>query len=276
MVPDFIEDQNGVEVPFQEINNIFAQSSYHQKLASMPRYDRFRPANVTPAEWIRWLGADVDNFKHMQLTYKLTWYFLEEHEKAHTTNLNEDEKKILLMTSLVHDWGEAFTGDISFDLKTEAHEKEEILRLRQILAELLGNRFSETIRNQLAETALSRNSKLGSMFNIIERIGYMRTCLNAWGARPTAKEVSLKNAFGWLASNVAGNQIPPLLNVIEKYPPVRKYLGGVRGRINDLFLNMPTDIFNNHPEDQRGGQAKKFADAKKVWIESEYGQGPDY
>jgi 5'-deoxynucleotidase YfbR-like HD superfamily hydrolase len=163
----------------------------------------------------------VDNFRHMRLTYKIAQHFLGEHQKARPTDLSEDEKKILLMTSLVHDWGEAVTGDISFDLKTEAHEKEEILRFRQILAELLGNRFSETIRNQLVEIAHSRDTKLGAMFNIIERIGYLRTGLKAWSARSRTTESPLKNAFGWLANNVAGNQIPPLVNSAEKYPPVR-------------------------------------------------------
>ncbi|MBI5422239.1 hypothetical protein HZA44_03855 [Candidatus Peregrinibacteria bacterium] len=297
-----MRDQDGNEIEFLDLHRRFAETPMGQALATKARYDRYRPDSIPPAEWERLLGRDVNNLKHMELTYELAQTFLKDMMTAnpptderdpilvepralthlrHATPKNPEQSndwwdarfsareiQILLLTAIVHDWAEAdpTLGDITYDLKKDTDEKKEsqilILMLRNQLGEVLSPETLETVH----KTATDRTGKLGEAFNVIERIGYLRTALNAWRAtdNPTHSE-ELINSLQWLCSNVLGNQIPALLKLFPHYEGVRKALDAAVPIIDEAFKTIPDSLFDRYPEPEREIQRGKYLSAKAAW-----------
>lgn len=271
MIPDSIKDSNGSEMSFAQIDEAFSRSQYHESLAAISRFDLYMPEEVDGRQWEHWLGADVNGAKHLKVTYGLARAFLQKVEQDPAMPLSDDEKRMLQFASIVHDWGEAVVGDVNYDLKTESDEKKEVVELRKMLKVVLDARFDDQVIEEILGIVHFKKGRLGEMFNLIERVGYMRTGLNAWESRGYSPNRPLSNAFEWLSSNVAGNQVPKLLDYSKRFPPVALYLSNVRHQISDVFTNVPAGIFANfNTKAKQVKQENKFLAAKGDWEASDY------
>ena len=299
-----ITGQNGGEIKFLDIHCAFAKTPMGQELASKARYDRYRPDFIPPAEWERLLGRDVNNLKHMPLTYELAQVFLrgmmatdpptdernpimtEPHNLAHfhhatpqnagksdhwaNVRFSPQEIQTILLTAIVHDWAEADPdlGDITYDLKLDVHEKKESQILILMLRKQLGEILSPETLDLVHKTAFDKTGKLGEAFNAIERLGYLRTALNAWQEHEIDNPYrpdELTDCLAWLCSNVLANQIPALLKLFPHYDGVRRALDTAFSLIDEAFHAIPDNIFDRYPESERETQRNKFLSARMAW-----------
>lgn len=286
-IPDSFDTIDGGEIGFQDIHRRFADSHFGKYLASQSRYKRYKPDFISDEQWCQApLGADMNNLSHMALILGLAREFLK-HQKPETA-LNRTDSQILMLASITHDWAEAITDDKMFDQKSPTEDADEATMMMFLLKKTLGSRLSPETLMQVYKTVKDRNTRLGAVFNAIERVGYMRSGLNAWSASQkkgriiegldVEAEAELREAYQWMASNVAGNQTEALLKYAEKYYPVETYMVNARERIDDLFHGMPANIFTKYPTTPENGgeriqQMQKFLNASEAWKKSKFKAG---
>ncbi len=270
-IPTAITTLNGTALPFSEIDNIFAQSDLGKILQENIRYEGYKPPHLPKTDWQKILGADINNLAHMPLTRGITRSFLRHQQQE--IPFSQENSQILLLAATTHDWAEAIVGDKNGNLKTEADEAKESDVYAQLLKKYLGNLLPSQILNKAHETATNRDSQLGWIFNSIEKIGYLRSGLNAWEIGQKA-DPDLKKHLHWMASNVIGSQTVPLIRYAETLYPVYQYLDNARFKIIRIFQEMPKNVFDQFPVDdknERAAQIEKFMDAKKAWYRSLFG-----
>jgi hypothetical protein len=247
------------------------------------RYDRYKPEEIYNREWVKLLGADVNNLEHMSLTYGLTRQFIKYNENPPATwdgpgpedaRFNQQEKEDLLLTATVHDWGEAVVGDKMYDLKKDSDEEEELEVMQKITQGLYGEEESAElagrIKTVLTDVLPNRKSKLGKAFNAIERVGYLRTGLRAWDVSNSLDQdkQELKTGLQWLTNNVLLNQISTLVDYAQSYPAVDAYLKQNADRISSAFDNLPESVFDKYDAHEVAGNKAKFESAKAKWQEA--------
>lgn len=285
-MPDSFDTVDGSEMSYYELHRKFADSHHGVHLGQQIRYGRFKPEIISNEEWSQApLGADVNNLSHMPLTKGLAREYLKNQDKQKA--LNRTDSQMLLLASIVHDWAEAISDDKMFDQKTASEDDQEASIMLFLLKGTLGARLTKDQLMEVYSIVKDKQSRLGEVFNAIERVGYLRTGLNAWVAskKPAGEvkggvsgkeEIQLRAAFQWLASNVAGNQVRALLSHAEKYHPIAVYMGNSRSRIENLFKEMPAGIFENYPTKDNEGkneqliQFQKFMEAKTAWDKSSF------
>lgn len=187
-----------IKEAFQKVE-LFEESMYGKKLASDIRFSLFKPESVSNEDWVKLLGADVNNLKHMKLMYGFCKSMLDNSSDI----FSEEERNILLVTALFHDWAEAVVGDIPSPIKTEEDEKIE----KQILIDIF-NKFAVNNYEEILEVIFEKESNLGKVWKSIEVLAYVRTSLIAWRKRYLLDETVLpdleKMSFKVLFGNFAG------------------------------------------------------------------------
>ncbi len=98
-------------------------------------------------------------------------------------------------------------GDITFEQKTHAHESIEQSIFDLLLGDIEEVEVKALLKRAYIEVGLNKTSKLGRMFNAVERIGYLQTGVRAY------KGVESRRIANWrgLVGNVLSNQIEKLL-----------------------------------------------------------------
>lgn len=276
----YLEDKT---LTFGEVYNLFSASSYGAILNQQVRYARYKPEEVGNMEWENLLRVDVNNLKHLSLTYGLARKFLHYcasppsswfKEIPAMAQFSEADETMLLLTAITHDWAEALVGDTMFDLKTGLEEQEEETVLGKIILEffkpLIKGEGLNPIIKAVGDIIKDRGSKLGQAFNAIERLGYLRTGLRAW---QKAKEIGpvhnqkLATHLLCLTNNVFLNQIPKLLEYSEIYPPVWLYLSNMKAIISQVFTEMPSNSFSMYNQLKESEEKKsRFEEAKQLWF----------
>jgi hypothetical protein len=266
------------KVKFSQIYNDFSSTEYGQKLASNSRYERYKPSSLTKEEWEKILGVDVNNLKHLKLSYGLARQFIRYSTDSHgpTNEVSEEqtltkkEQEDLLLAAIVHDWAEAVVGDISYDLKSKAQEEKEYEELKKMTHGMFKEGDSDLLDriHFVTDTVIKDTStKLGKMFNSIERIGYVRTALRAWQASKNSAP-ELQNGLEWLTNNVFSGQITKLIEYSVAYNPVKVFLKENRDLINDAFNNISNESFLNYKKpEEREEKMKQFKTTQAKWQE---------
>ncbi|MFA6369246.1 MAG: hypothetical protein WCX20_02615 [Candidatus Shapirobacteria bacterium] len=160
-IPTSIEI-NGQSLKFRNIHKDFSQTTAGNRLNNNPRYKDFI-GELGIKEWQNILGFDVNNLEHGRLTQGITYCFINHINQSDSKiKFNNEEQKLLLLTAVVHDWPEAFTekGDISYEIKSDNDEKEELALIEKIITEMLGPDSLE-ISIQIKDILEDKNSKLG-------------------------------------------------------------------------------------------------------------------
>jgi len=238
------------KIPFKEIHNEFASTDWGEKLKGNIRWSGHKPSEIKDEDWGKILGRDANNLEHLVAIKGLTLSFLKycknpgekwKGEIPEAAHFSTEEQQLLLLTATVHDWGEAIKGDIPYYHKTEQDHTEEMQELRTIIAEILGKILVDkrsldikTITDKILDILTHTDSKLGRAFNIIERVGYVRTCIKAYN-RPKNGDEKLETALKMLACRAVPDQIRTLVDYVKIYPPILIYLRHHKETINNIF-----------------------------------------
>ncbi len=270
---------DGQTLRYSQLHLMFGSTEPGQILASRTRWDRYKPDFVTNNEWIKMFGSDVNNFEHMRLTYGQTRWFLRECQSpsgqwngpiSEEATFDQHEQEDLMLMAIVHDWGEAITGDKMHDLKTDDERSEEARQFNALVLNTFGNNTYKALAERIVDVAEEAESKtatkLGRAFNAIERIGFSSTGLRAWRINNAQENEAMQEACLWMASNATGNQLVRLVDFSRTYPPVKRFLEIHSHTISDLLTNMHEDIFEKYTDGtERAAQKQKFIKAQEVW-----------
>ncbi len=230
-------------ISISEIYNTFKKSPDGIHLVKQIRYKIYFDSENSQSLEIaaqKNLGADLNNLKHMRLTLGLTQVL------TRRLNINDEEKYKLDIASIIHDLPEAKSQDKSYQLKTEADEKKESYFMKIIAKEILFPNEAEKANfliNIYKEIVEDRTSKLGEIFNVVERIGYLRTGLNAYNL--SNRCIENPNRYLWITHNVLMNQIPKLIDYSTKYNPVQDYILNSKNIITNAFQTCKERWSNN-------------------------------
>lgn len=254
-------------ISFGEIHQRFAQTAPGQRLSQNTRWGRFQPDHISNEQWINLLGFDANNLEHGRLTYGLTvWFINQQNQSDYPIKFNPEEKSILKLTALTHDWPEGITekGDINYEAKTQQDEETELAVLIPAITSIIGHSYeaselSQEVRNCLKNTSFG----LGKAFNCIEAIGYLRTALIVWPQSTTITDDQLSQQFQMLTANVLYNSVPKLIDYSQDFYPAKQFLLS-KGKVIDQAFNMPDDNFNGYG-DKKVGKLQQFVAAKALW-----------
>ena len=254
-------------VPYQSIVPIFFEPDLRAQLTSKVRYERYM-VNESQEYFANLLGPDVRFVSHPGVTFNITKDFVTSQNKSDNP-LSETEISQLLTTALVHDWGELKLGaeghgDITFEDHLESHESAERIIFQRISERIPITEDRSTVREVNENIAQNRESKLGRIFNVIERIGYLKTAFRAFIG---VKGERIKNWAG-LTGNVLSNQIIPLLQYEKDYPYVKEILSANKGTISDAFnkINKMRIMLAN--DQKKSFDRGKFRKNKTAWMEA--------
>lgn len=220
---------DGTQRTFIDIHNVFGSTLWGDKLKRNVRYGPFKSLGVSNKDWEKALGGDVNNFEHLRLTYGLTRWFIGNSPGLFT----EKEKELLLLTSIVHDWGEAMVGDIPYPVKTQQNEEEEMRYLGAFIVRVLGKPYKAIVPD-IQKVLTDKESKLGKAFNAIEKIGYVRTGIKAWQESRKVDGV-LGERFVDMGHSVVPRTLADLVVYSEEYPSVFLFLNSHRAVISEVI-----------------------------------------
>ena len=248
------------------IHTSFAGTEFGKTLAERIRYEKYRPEGVTNDRWRELLGADVNNLSHLTLTYGLTRSFVRRLGTSQAELLSPHEETVLQTAALIHDWAEAIVGDVSFGDKTTDDDAVERASFEANLAKFYSGNATELIDEARKDVIFDHASKLGKMFNAVERVGYLRTALRASVYLETGTAPGFENSFLWITADVLSNQIPALVTHAADYGPVSEYLAHQEHLISNAFdqVNDCPSVFENYRETQLTKLAQ-FDQAEAVW-----------
>lgn len=175
-------------VSFDEIYELFANSSYGKRLRREVRYGLYKPEELSNEEWVKVLGPDINNLEHLKTTFEVAGNFIYHARHPHPEwvgeiNFSEEEERTLCLTAVIHDWGEAVMGDIQWHRKTAKDRQNEFEILKGLIEELCRYKFVDPIVEKMylaADVAFDKDEKLSPAFNAIEHVGYAKNAFHFW------------------------------------------------------------------------------------------------
>lgn len=267
-IPTFFQIKKQV-LSFREIHKRYSATQYGEKLRKNVRFLPYKPKEVTYGQWESLLGSDVNNLKHLWYTFSLTREFLltnankevnDNKSAQQRVEFDASEQQLLQLTAVIHDWAEAIIGDIPYPVKTETDTKKEMVVLRGLIHEILGEgknmREWNEVADQVEQILTDRESRLGKAFNAIERIGYTKVSLRAW-TRSVTVTGDLKNGLERMGMKIVSHHAPALLKYVAYYPAISFYLRRHNNTITQIIA-----ATSNNPAFNR---EKWFLAGKKAW-----------
>lgn len=256
---------------FIGVHEAFAETPFGQTLADRVRYAKFKPENVSNERWIALLGPDVSNLDHLIDTYHLTRHFITHTEQLQPGTLSLREQALLQAGAISHDWGEGVPGltDVSYSDKTAADEQAE---KEAFMENLSGFYEGEELMKSLlygaaTQIIFSRDTRLGRMFNGIERIGYVRTGLRADEHVRAGTAPDCEDGLRWLSAEVLSNHHTTHLTMLSgRLLAVDHFLRTQADYITEAFDGADGSIFHGrlHPS-QANAKEQAIKDAKELW-----------
>jgi hypothetical protein len=255
------------------IYDTFSNTVHGKQLNKSLRYEKYKPSNITKKRWEQLLGPDVNNLKHMLVTYGLAHEFVLNLQKNQPGLVTEEDGVILEVAALIHDWAEAIVGDISFGDKTVEAEEKEQADFEAHLHEFYKGDATNLIDRARKDVIFNHGKEadhLGKIFNAIERIGYMQTALRSYSHIIKRDASDCEAGLTWLQGDVLLNQIPSLLEYAKEYIPIKQYLADRQKDISSSFIliNKQIDVFAKYGE-QREAKIAQFEHANNLWVTSE-------
>jgi len=246
----------------------FSNTKYGRQLSGKLRYEQYNFGHLGSSEWVRLLGVDVNNLAHMLITYSLAKSFTEQTLLLKPSSLSESEQELLLIAAIIHDQAEAIVGDITFGRKgksDEAAEQKAFAEHLQAFTPGLSDEVRQLVQRAKDEVLFTTDSKLGEMFNIIERVGYLRTALRAAEIIREKKAFrSVAQGLQWLITDVLTNQTETLLKFATTYGALQQYLSDEAANISYAFSLNSDEVFDNYGNDKEAKQ-QQFRSALEAW-----------
>lgn len=255
-------------ISLKSITFIFHENEIRSQLINPEniRYNRFR-STETPEYFALLLGPDVKFASHPGVTHNIAKKFIESQNKnINTEKIDNEEADTILTASLVHDLGELKIdglghGDISFEDHHLDHKKAEGIIFEKIIAKVTNESDRKYLINTYDEVVQNNNSKLGRMFDSVERIGYLSTALRTFIG---IKGERILNWHG-LVGNVLSNQIIQLLEFQKDYSYVYEILESNWQLITDAFNDVSKMEILKDRDGKPSYDLSKFNKAKEVW-----------
>jgi hypothetical protein len=242
-----------------QVNNNFREQLIH-----IIRYERYMEGESLET-WARLLGPDVIGLTHPDFTAEITMDFIV-FGHDHGNQLTADEEQLLLVATYVHDWGELKfgnqgVGDVTFEQKTAKDEKVEQKVFQKVLQSITNPDARNLIGTAYREVVEDKNSKLGIIFNVIERIGYVKTAIRTYQGIDGERIVNWRGLVG----NVLSNQIKPLL----EYSVEHAYVSDFIAKNSALLSRMLGEVAQDGvPKDNQGKPAYdnvKYIEGYNSW-----------
>lgn len=221
-IPDNISYEDGTQVPLIQIRYRYAESKYGDILNNQLRWGPAIRDGTTPDLWRKTFGADVNNLLHLDLTFGLLKTVL---RRFKSVELTLEDLEILLLTAQTHDWAEAVTGDKCFIYKNESDEREEIDILRALLEEFLPEDRNSSVPKipQVISTLTHQDTLRYKIFNIAEKIGYLRTCKRAYQVKDRFPEEQ-KAALHAMACQPFITNAPKVIDYSRQFPELSEFV----------------------------------------------------
>ncbi|HVI60907.1 MAG TPA: hypothetical protein VM535_01980 [Candidatus Saccharimonadales bacterium] len=255
------------EYDYLSIHASFAATEYGRALSESVRYDKYRPSHVTHERWQELLGPDVNNLNHLVDTYHLSSDFIGHTDRLQPGLLSPRDKAVIKVGAVIHDWGESILPDINYFEKTEADEAAEI----QVFNDNLANFYpaadpevQDLIAEATTEVIFDRESRLGGIFNVIERIGYLRTGLKANQHAREGTAADCEDYLRWLGASVmSSDHITHLIEKGDELSAAHHFLDSRETEITQGFEDADPAIFaafrpDEAPERVLGLEASHF------------------
>ncbi len=212
------------------IHDSFAATEHGQVLGNNVRYSIYKPDDVSNQRWIELLGPDADNLRHLVSTYHLTEEFIERTEELQPGELSPRDKAILKIGAITHDEAESVPeiGDINYSHKTADHETAEQAAFREYLPRFhpdASPEVAELILEAADEVIFNRESRLGRIFNAVERIGYLRVAMRASGHLHEGSAPECADGLTWLVTDTISNHhTTHLIAAGRRFPATHRFL----------------------------------------------------
>jgi hypothetical protein len=245
---------NGADLSYMKVYGMFAESTWGQKLAVSSRWGRFKPMHMPSGEWQGLLGVDVNNLKHMKLSYGHTRWFLNgcetptpvwQGDVPEEAKFSLQEKQLLLLVPVFHDIAEAVNGDIPYPDKNTLDDELEVYYLHSIAkAVAVHNPDLLCVLEKGIDTILrDTTSKLGEAFRTIEIFGYHCTAIHAWRRSilsDMAHAPEVKRSLRGIALSVHTHNLNNLILRARIYPPILKHLTENAEIIDTIYKMAPS------------------------------------
>lgn len=258
--------------PYSELHKEFSGTEYGQRLSKDVRYEKYNLADITHGEWIELLGRDVNNLEHMSLTHGIAVAFIRYSEQHQPDLMNDEEKRLILLVAITHDWGEAINGDISYSDKTADQEAQEQEDFDAVAVSREYGAFSyEEIKVAQAVAFDHKVGDLGRIFFAIEQLGYVRTAVKA-ADTVVSQDLPAKVAEGltWLVADVFSNQVckDGILKSSLEYDAVRAAIVSNISSIDAAFeyVLRHSEVFENYGGNERF-KFGVFNKSYREWLE---------
>lgn len=269
------QEKNVLKGEYRKLFTMFSESEHGQSLDGQPRWDKYRPEHISKAEWITLLGRDADNLQHMWLTQGITELFINADDGS--LDLSDEDTDILRTSAVMHDWGESFDivtgvgGDINYELKTVDDTTIEQQKFEHLYDQLIGN--SDIKRKyMIISTIFNHDSRLGRIFNSIERIGYMHTAQRAYQLSKDESDPILADHLRWLTAGVLSNQTVALMEYAASYAPVRQCIEANTSFLDEAFTQLNSNLFITYKQSHE--RIDRFNQAKTAWQHGLFGADP--
>lgn len=166
-----------------------ANSPAFTDLQGKPRYDIWKPDDISDSEWIAALDCDFDNAHHLFKTAVINEGI------CAVEGVNVSVSFAAVLTGLAHDMAEAKTGDTNINLKTDEDDQKDI----DLLTEMLVSGELHLTEEELVivqEVMTDKQNEMpltpaGRIFDLSELFGYVISGVRtAWDtAHPNQGEV---------------------------------------------------------------------------------------
>lgn len=253
-----------------DIHRAFAGTELGQELATRVRYERYKDEGVTNERWQELLGADVNNLLHMPLTRGIARAINRNLRRDQPGFLTSHEEQVLETAAIIHDWAEVIVGDITYSNKTNQDEAQERNHLHKIIEDVaqMQPQLAGLIFEAAEGVVFDDHTKLGNIFNTVERVGYMRTALRASEHIYAGTAADCETGFRWLMADVICNHVVTLVQRADQYVPVQRYLDDRADYIDRAFAVIEPTDFDNYDDVTKPVKRLAYNEALAAWAQT--------
>lgn len=222
-------------IPVTEIFQALARTPGGKYLKTAVRYNMYREPHETVKFWRSVLGPTAITFSHMKHMYKITKSLMNVELQHNPLKFTSEEQRKLLIGVACHDYGEAIIdgegcGDISFVFKTGDSVSTEEAMCNKVLDSLP---IDEALKHEMGhayhEVVMNEQSDLFKFFRDVEQTEYLMAAMNVYNV---GRMQNLRiHHDKVLIGNTLGPNLEPIIENVNQYPSIAKFL---RSRVSDI------------------------------------------
>lgn len=196
------------------------------KMREMPRWEKYFTEKGDGK------NRDMEELGHAINTFQVV------KELSSLDGVRDGDLARVKIAAIIHDLGELGKGDVSYADKTNQDVEDEKGYFRENITQL----FSDLSQSDLdyllqiyfdiTQANKAKDNKESVFFNIVERLGYLKTALEEYERKP--KDVD----WARLCGNVLHHQGKHLLNYVKTFPVAVNYLKNYAEKIREMVVGL--------------------------------------